>query len=621
MKKIAFYLSLACAGLFNTACTEDYTDWAKPQANPQEAAITIPGFTATAASKSAIDLATVSEASVKLLNIDYSALPEGTTPDKLRIVVTPEGAAEGTEPATINATDAKGYFSVADLQQTVTQYFGKRPSARTLDCHAYLAAMLKGQAAYIDAGTFQVKVTPKAPQISSAYYIVGGTLDWAASAAGKLQKFSHSDADVYDDPVFTIVIDAAAEGDTWFAIGDDAACDAIANANDWSQLIGTTAGNGNNGAEGKLDRRFNLSDDGSFKVDGGAKKIKVTINMMDYTYKIETVNIAENYYVVGGTLDWAASAASKVQKFSHSDKDVFEDPIFSIIIPANAGGETWFAIGDDEACDAIANDGDWSKLYGTTAGNGQNGATGTLARRAQLSDDGSLKWASAATQIKITLNMLDGTFTISDVAPQYFMVGALPGWNAEGAAKALLYPVSASVMTYTSKFTGAWDLKVWNKNDIGNWDNCYGCVVDGCNDATGALVSSGAQAISAPSAEFYTFTFDIGTMTYSWTKLDNQAPTEYEAIGIIGDFNSWGGDIDMQQVTPHNWYATAAVTDGGLKFRANHDWGTNWGADLTVDDGTFYANGQPNGSNIQVPAGTYAFYLNDITGQIAILKQ
>ena len=63
MKKIAFYLSLACAGLFNTACTEDYTDWAKPQAKPQEAAITIPGFTATAASKSAIDLATVSEAS------------------------------------------------------------------------------------------------------------------------------------------------------------------------------------------------------------------------------------------------------------------------------------------------------------------------------------------------------------------------------------------------------------------------------------------------------------------------------------------------------------------------------------------------------------------------------
>ena len=196
---------------------------------------------------------------------------------------------------------------------------------------------------------------------------------------------------------------------------------------------------------------------------------------------------------------------------------------------------------------------------------------------------------------------MEYSYTISPVAPQFYMVGALPGWNEEGARKALLYPQSATVMTYTSKFTGAWDLKVWNKNDIGNWDAAYGCVVDGDNSPSGAIINSKAQAISAPSAEFYTFTFDLSSMTYTWTKLDNQNPTEYSAVGVIGDFNGWGGDLDMTQVTPHNWYAVGTVTDGGLKFRANHDWGINWGgteSDLTQD-----------GANLNIEAGTYKFQL------------
>ncbi|MBQ7443768.1 MAG: DUF5115 domain-containing protein [Bacteroidaceae bacterium] len=611
MRKLLYCAAAALLGL--TACTEDYKDW-KPQTQPTQPA------TVTFGDGSITEVAT----------IDLNALPEGQTQVKVATIVAPTASADGYTPSYTIAIgdktydiDADGLMDVAELQTYVNENFGRRPVERQIPATISMW-VANGTTAVKSAtsGTFNISVIPEAPQIASAYYIIGGpNSDWAGSAAAKSIKFSHSDQDVYEDPVFTVVFDAVADGDTWFAIGSDEACDAITTSGDWSKLLGTTSGNGNSGDAGILAPRSSLSDDGSFKVAAGAKKIKVTINMMEYSYKVEAVNIAENYYVVGGTLDWAASAASKAQKFSRSDKDLFEDPYFTIIIPANAGGDTWFAIADDEACDAITNNGDWSKLYGTTAGNGQNGATGSLARRTDLSDDGSLKYSSSAAQIKIVINMLEGTFAISDVAPQYYMVGALPGWNEEGARKALLYPTSASVMTYTSKYTGAWDLKIWNANDLGNWDNCYGCVVDGCSDATGALISSGAQAISAPSAEFYTFTFDLGTMTYTWTKLDNQTPTEYEAIGIIGDFNGWGGDIDMSQVTPHNWYAEATVTGGGLKFRANHDWAVNWGAELTVDEGSFYATGTNGGANIQVPEGNYAFYLNDITGQFAIVKR
>ena len=77
----------------------------------------------------------------------------------------------------------------------------------------------------------------------------------------------------------------------------------------------------------------------------------------------------------------------------------------------------------------------------------------------------------------------------------------------------------------------------------------------------------------------------------------------------------------MTQVTPHNWYAVGTVTDGGLKFRANNDWVINWGASLSVSDSQFYGQGVQGGDNIWVPAGTYAFFMNDITGEFAIVKQ
>ena len=328
--------------------------------------------------------------------------------------------------------------------------------------------------------------------------------------------------------------------------------------------------------------------------------------------------ISQNYYVIGGTLDWAGSAASKAQKFSHSDADVYDDPIFTIVIPASSG-DTWFAIGDDEACEAIGN-GDWTKLFGVKGES--TDMSGNFDYRYKLGGDHSFCVpAGTGAFLQITINMMEYSYVISPVAPQFYMVGALPGWSADGAKTALLYPESATKMSYTSKYTGAWDLKVWNKLDIGNWDAAYGCIVDGDNSPSGTIINSGAQAISAPSAEFYTFTFDLASMTYTWTKLDNQNPTEYSAIGVIGDFNGWGSDLDMTQVTPHNWYAVGTVSDGGLKFRANHDWGVNWGAELSITEANFYGIGVQNGANINVPAGTYAFYFNDITGQFGIVAQ
>ena len=615
MKKLMYIAAAALFGLI--ACTEDYKDWVPQQQPTQPATVTFGD-------------GSVTEMGV----IDLNALADGQETVKVASIVAPTASAEGYEASyTITLGEVtypieiSGLMKAEDLQKYVSEIYGRRPTER--DIPATISMWLSNGTTSVKTTTsapFAVKVIPEAPQISENYYIVGGpNSDWKASAVNKLIKFNHSDADVYEDPIFSVVFDAT-EGDTWFAIGDDAACEAIAN-DDWSKLLGTTNGNGNSGNEGLLNFRYNLNDEGSFKVPAGAKKIRVTIDMMAYSYKVEAVNISDNYYLVGGALEWSESAKSKAQKFSHSAADVFDDPYFTIIVPAKSGEDTWFAIGDDAACEAIANANDYSLLYGTTAGNGQNGPTGTLAPRSQIPDgEGSLKYHTDAAMIKVVINMLDLTFEISDVAPQYFMVGALPGWNAEGAQTALFYPTSAATMSYTSVFNQGSNLKIWNKNDLGNWDNCYGSVVDNATDVSGALVSSGAGAISVPGPGVYTLSLDLGAMTYTWTLLDNQSPTEYATIGVVGGFCNWGNDgatdLDMTQVTPHNWYVVTEFAEATeLKFRANDSWDVNWGLDLTIDDASFYGVSKQNDPNMKVSAGKYALYLNDITGQFAIVAQ
>ncbi len=226
---------------------------------------------------------------------------------------------------------------------------------------------------------------------------------------------------------------------------------------------------------------------------------------------------------------------------------------------------------------------------------------------------------STETQFKVTTS-----YTLPPVpASLFYIVGAQPGWSADAAISAVMFPEGGDVYTYTTKFTGAWDLKMWYVDDLGVWEKCYGTETDGDNSPAGNIINENAQAISSPTAEFYTFTFDKQHMTYTWTLLDNQAPTEYTSMWVVGGFNDWPSDsgVAMTQVTPHNWYVQATIgADTELKFRANDNWDVNWGAtDFAPTLENFSAIGENNGPNIVVAAGQYRFYLNDITGAICIV--
>ena len=494
MKKLSLYVSIALAGLFMGSCSDDFTNWANPQTNPQEDAITIPGFTATAGQ--AINFANVETDSVSTFTLSEAALPAGFTLEKARLELTPQGVENATK-TTVNASP-EGKGAVADLASALESAFGKRPTARTFDAHVYVNAVKEGQAVLIDAGNINLVMTPKAPFIDTNYYLVGNMTDWKLDTN---LKFAHSDADVYEDPIFTIMFTTTEDDQCW-----------------------------------KIIPQGNVDTGNIWAVENAPKGV----------VGIET----DGDYAMSGTL---LTTTSKGEK-------------------ANAG-----------------------------------------------------KIAKAGIY-QMTINMMDYTYSIKQIAPEYYLVGALQSWSDQNMS-CLMTAETAMVQNFTTKWTGDANLKIWLGSDFGKWDNAFGSASgDGASAAEGKLKANGGAIVCPEKNAYYTFTADFSTMTYKWTKLANQNPTEFEYVGLIGVGGKWndGDDIDLKQVAPHNWYlAKQEIPAGGLKIRADHKWRDdgNWGfgeGQNYENKGTLITSG--GSGNIPVPAGTYNIYFNDITGAYAFVE-
>jgi hypothetical protein len=222
----------------------------------------------------------------------------------------------------------------------------------------------------------------------------------------------------------------------------------------------------------------------------------------------------------------------------------------------------------------------------------------------------------------MTINMMDYTYSIAPLAPEYYLVGDNFAWDVN-TKKNLMYAESLTVHSYTGMFNG--NLKFINGNDMGsdNWGATYGTPQDGDTSASGILKQN-SNAIHSPESGYYTFTADLSAMSYTWTRLANQNPETYTTIGLVGEFCGWNQAADenqMTQLTPHNWHKTITLTAGKLKFNANKEWTISWGGetDLNIGDTNYGKSTTANGKDMYVPAGTYDVYFNDITGQFVFV--
>ena len=588
----------ALLGIAFTACTENFDPEVGPQTYAPESPLATSDVTMTSEA-SAIDIESLIEAGSPI-TIGTVAVREGAMPANTVIKAEVEFS---NDPDYNNSVILPGSIdemnlvtvSASDLQDAYFNYITRNPKTTNLYMRTTLFTVTNGAAEaiigkpgenYYAVQNVQFKPLFKV-QISPAYYVIGAAGGWSPDGA-RTQKFEHSDADVYDDPIFSIIIDAGGD-DCWFAIGDDASLDAI-DAGDWTQLLGTKGESED--LTGTMDFRYNLGGDHSFHVQG-AKKIRITLDMMEYSYTIEPVNIAESYYLIGGPGDWNADAAMEMQ-FNHSDKDVFEDPVFTYTFAGN-GGDMWFAFGDKDAIDAVAA-GDWSQLFGTKGES--TDLSGNFDRRYNLDGDHSFCVDGQAKYYRFTINMADMSYSITtlDFDPYIYFIGATDGWtNAEqklaltsenGIYTGYIYCADPNGWGNEFKFQkvpGDWGTEV-------NTGHMTSGISGDAEDGGGNFRVTGGEGV-------YFFTLDMANGSFNAIRVQN--------MNLVGSFNGWNQADDAQQMT---WDADnycfvitgAGVDADGWKFTINNSWDVNLGG--TID------NLVANGDNLSVVGSTIKLY-------------
>lgn len=272
------------------SCTEDFTDWAHPQTNPQEEAVAFGDGSVTPVD--VINLADVQTEKVKVA----------------RIVAPTSSNAAYTPTYKINFDgqsfdiDAEGNMATADLANYIVEKWGKRPTERDID--ATLDAWVSNGSTAVKmatSATFQVKAVPVAPVIEEGYYLVGDmfatetTNGWTKDDA---KAFNHSDKDVYEDPVFTVSFETTKADQYWKIIPKKN----IDSGDIWAAGVVGPKVDGDDSMTGALTN-------GEAKAGKIAKagKYKLTINMMDYSYTIEEVNYDPFIYFIGATDGWKSS--------------------------------------------------------------------------------------------------------------------------------------------------------------------------------------------------------------------------------------------------------------------------------------------------------------------------
>ncbi len=331
IKKILLGMTLLMSMV---SCTEDYTDWANPQSNPDK--------------EEAVSFG------------DGSVTPEGVinlkdvTGDKVKVasIVAPTSTKDTYAPFfKINFDgqsfdiDADGNMAKADLVNYITNTYGKRPIERDIDATLDAWQSNGSTAAKVKMATsenFQVKAIPEAPVIDNGYYLVGDMFsveavgDAAAvngwNTVSAKQAFKHSDKDVYDDPIFTITFETTKANQYWKII----------------PKANVDAGNTDASAAGVVGPKVDGEDSMTGSLTNGdakagkiakAGKYKLTLNMMDYTYTFEEVKYDPFIYFIGSTDKWTKAD----QKLALVDdaKGVYTGFVY-LADPNNAGYEFKF---------------------------------------------------------------------------------------------------------------------------------------------------------------------------------------------------------------------------------------------------------------------------------------
>ena len=312
--KIKSYLLAGLATFALASCDESFNDWAEQATNTQGDAVAFGN-----GAVKPVDL------------IDFANVPEGTDSVQVCEITTAPTSSnaayaqsysitytytylDGTETKTKTSTlnmGSTGKVSFAEFKKYVEETYGKRPMERDLPAQAKVTFSNGATASYLTSENFTVKAKPVAPVIEEAYYYIGAANTWGVT--NKDYKLTNSGKDVYEDPVFSVVIPAPKDADgkpadNWFKIAPASAYD-LENLWDSPYMIGGPT-NGTTDKKGTFVQGVNDVDAFAFNItDANAKYYKITIDLMNRTYEVTPLSFGEYFYEIGGDSGWKTTNA------------------------------------------------------------------------------------------------------------------------------------------------------------------------------------------------------------------------------------------------------------------------------------------------------------------------
>ena len=432
IKKILLGMTLLMSMV---SCTEDYTDWANPQTNPEEEAVSFGNGSVTP--EGVINLADVTGDKVKVASIVAPTSTKDTYTPSFKINFDGQSF----------DIDADGNMAKADLVNYITNKYGKRPTERDID--ATLDAWQSNGSTAVKMATsetFQVKAIPEAPVIEEGYYLVGDmftTDDVNGWTKGVAKAFNHSDKDVYEDPVFTVSFETTKADQYWKIIPKK-----NIDADDlWAPGVVGPKVDGDDSMTGAL-----TNGDAKAGKIAKAGKYKLTINMMDYSYTLEEVNYDPFIYFIGSTDGWK----SNDQKLALVDdaKGVYTGYVY-LADPNGAGFEFKFQ----------RKAGDWNNAIGA-------GALSTFSGAA--TNEGDNIGVNAGEGVYyMDVNLSEGKITATKVE-KMGIIGGFNNWDGDAVMtwNAKEYCFEATNVGVTAdgwkfRVNGGWDINLGGSiNDL-----------------------------------------------------------------------------------------------------------------------------------------------------------
>ena len=330
-------------------------------------------------------------------------------------------------------------------------------------------------------------------------------------------------------------------------------------------------------------------------VSNGATAVKTAVKTAtSETFQVKAIPeapvIENGYYLVGdmfnaeGVDGW--NTVSDKQAFKHSDKDVYEDPIFTISFETTKADQYWKIIPKKNADAGTI----WAAGVVGPKVDGDDSMTGAL-----TNGDAKAGKIAKAGKYKLTINMMDYTYTIEEVNydPFIYFIGATDGWQSSDQKLALVDDAKGvyTGYVYLADPNGSgFQFKFQRKP--GDWSNAIGA--GALSTFSGAATNEGDNiGVNAGEGVYY---MDVNLSEGKITA------TKVEKMGIIGGFNNWEGDAVMTwNAKEYCFEATnVGVTADGWKFRVNGDWPINLGG--SINDLT------AGGDNISVAGNTVKLY-------------